>query len=64
MELGVFGEQRVAERGDELGAGAAAPQEPVRLVARVVDHALHVEAVRERVERAGRRVRERAPRAR
>ena len=57
MELGVFGEQAVPERGDELGARAAAVQESVRLVAGFVDHALHVEAVRERVEASARRVR-------
>ena len=29
VELGVLGEQRVTERGDQLVAAAAAPQEPV-----------------------------------
>ena len=56
VELGVFCEQAVRERGDELGRRPAAVQEAVRLVAGFVDHALHVEAMRERVEAAGRRV--------
>ena len=46
VELGVLDEKRVAERGDELGAGTAGLQEAVRLVARLVDHALRFEALR------------------
>ena len=50
VEAGVLDEQRVTERGDELGARAARVQEAVRLVARVVDAALDLEALGEGVE--------------
>ena len=40
VELCVFGEQRVAECGDEVGAGSATVQEAVGLGAGFVDHAL------------------------
>ena len=50
VEAGVLDEQRVTERGDELGARAARVQEAVGLVARVVDAALDLEALGEGVE--------------
>ena len=58
VEPGVLDEQRVTERGDQLGARSAGAQEAVRLVAGVVDAALHLEALGERVEVAGRRARQ------
>ena len=65
VELGVFGEQRVAERGDELGAGRRRRGGTrAAIVPGAVDVALRLPARGEVGEVAGRARRAGAPRAR
>ena len=53
VELCILCEQAAPERGHEGGPRSALLEISVRFVAGFVDHALHVEAIHERVETSG-----------